>query len=56
MSRAEIQHITILSQGVIILKHCYLNLQVNAKTQTGFNYLHTYNKYLCVVCLNILVF
>ncbi len=31
MSRAEIQHITILSQGVIILKHCYLDLKVKAR-------------------------
>lgn len=28
MSCAEIQQITILSQGVIIPKHCYLDLQV----------------------------
>lgn len=33
MPCAEIQHIAILSQGVIVFKHCYFDLQVNVKTQ-----------------------
>ena len=33
MSGADTQHITILGQGVVVLKHCYLDLHVNVKTQ-----------------------
>lgn len=35
MPGADVQHVTILSQGVVVLEHCYLDLQVNVKTQNS---------------------